>query len=93
MSPKTPHLPPYTTPNTQEVPSYVPQMRKFFTPPLPPEYSNPFADKPTLRGSYSDSGTSNVGRRPIPPPPRPPPGRERIPLRPPDLATNIEKEK
>ncbi|XP_049952720.1 uncharacterized protein LOC126469638 isoform X1 [Schistocerca serialis cubense] len=81
---------PYTTPNTHEVPSLLPHMRKFFTPPLPPEYSNPFADKPTLRGSYSDSGSSN--RRPIPPPPRPPSNRERIPDRPPDLVP-LEKER
>lgn len=32
------------------VPSYAPPGRAFFTPPLPPEYRNPFADKPTLRG-------------------------------------------
>lgn len=37
------------------VPSYAPPGRAFFTPPLPPEYRNPFADKPTLRGKgYSN---------------------------------------
>ncbi|XP_066996683.2 uncharacterized protein [Anabrus simplex] len=81
----------YTTPSSRDVPSYVPPVRSFFTPPLPPHYANPFADKPTLRGSYSDSGSSAVGRRPIPPPQRPVAGRERIPLRPPDLAANSDK--
>ncbi|GLH07982.1 hypothetical protein R5R35_001983 [Gryllus longicercus] len=93
MAPKTiSHL--HTTAVPREVPSYIPPQRSFFTPPLPPEYINPFADKPTLRGSYSDSGSSNAGRRPVPPQPPPPgpqPGR-RIPLRPPDLVTNIDKE-
>lgn len=92
MVPKTsiPQL--YTTSVPRELPSYIPPLRSFFTPPLPPEYNNPFADKPTLRGSYSDSGGSSSGRRPPllpPPPPGPQPGR--IPLRPPDLAMNIDK--
>ncbi|XP_059609794.1 uncharacterized protein LOC132257083 [Phlebotomus argentipes] len=71
-----------------DMPSYAPPARSFFTPPLPPEYQNPFADKPTLRGTNSDLGvihTSNgFHRRPIPPPSLVP-GYERIPYRPPDL--------
>lgn len=70
------------------MPSYSPPARSFFTPPLPPEYQNPFADKPTLRGTNSDSGIINAGtftnRRPIPPPSLMP-GHERIPFRPPEL--------
>ncbi|GBP80873.1 hypothetical protein EVAR_54910_1 [Eumeta japonica] len=62
-------------------PSYAPPGRAFFTPPLPPEYRNPFADKPTLRGTNTD-GTSYLNRRPIPPPSLGP-GHERIPIRPP----------
>lgn len=71
-----------------DMPSYSPPARSFFTPPLPPEYQNPFADKPTLRGTNSDSGIINAGtftnRRPIPPPSLMP-GHERIPFRPPEL--------
>ncbi|KAJ0171141.1 hypothetical protein K1T71_013340, partial [Dendrolimus kikuchii] len=63
------------------VPSYAPPGRAFFTPPLPPEYRNPFADKPTLRGTNTD-GNSYLNRRPIPPPSLGP-GHERIPIRPP----------
>ncbi|XP_044731992.1 uncharacterized protein LOC123294872 [Chrysoperla carnea] len=63
-----------------DFPSYSPPTRSHFTPPLPPEYGNPFADKPTLKGT--NSGTNNYqNRRPIPPPsimPR----QERIPFRP-----------
>nr|XP_012545748.1 uncharacterized protein LOC101743883 isoform X3 [Bombyx mori] len=63
------------------VPSYAPPGRAFFTPPLPPEYKNPFADKPTLRGTNTD-GNNYLNRRPIPPPSLGP-GHERIPIRPP----------
>ncbi|XP_073974710.1 uncharacterized protein [Rhodnius prolixus] len=81
------------TPPTRVIPSYSPPSRAFFTPPLPPEFVHPFADKPILRGSNSDS--VNVGnRRPIPPPP---PFRlspeELIPIRPPDLAVHDSKKK
>ncbi|CAG9109453.1 unnamed protein product [Plutella xylostella] len=68
------------------VPSYAPPGRAFFTPPLPPEYRNPFADKPTLRGTNTD-GTSYLNRRPIPPPSLGP-GHERIPIRPPGQETS-----
>lgn len=80
---------PVVTPATSRVmPSYSPPNRGFFTPPLPPEYLHPFADKPTLRGSNSDSiGGGTGARRPLPPPP--PPFKlspeELIPIRPPDL--------
>lgn len=71
-----------------DMPSYSPPSRSFFTPPLPPEYQNPFADKPTLRGTNSESSVISSGtftnRRPIPPPSLMP-GHERIPIRPPDL--------
>ncbi|XP_053595234.1 uncharacterized protein LOC103573800 [Microplitis demolitor] len=69
-------------PAFRELPSYAPPSRAPFTPPLPPEYLNPFADKPTLRGTNSESH-SGV-RRPIPPPSLTP-AHERIPIRPPDL--------
>ncbi|CAK1546829.1 unnamed protein product [Leptosia nina] len=68
------------------VPSYAPPGRGFFTPPLPPEYRNPFADKPTLRGTNTD-GNSYLNRRPIPPPSLGP-GHERIPIRPPGQETS-----
>lgn len=70
-----------------DIPSYSPPSRSFFTPPLPPEYQNPFADKPTLRGTNNEGLVNTVtfnNRRPIPPPSLMP-GHERIPLRPPDL--------
>ncbi|XP_017472412.1 PREDICTED: uncharacterized protein LOC108363536 [Rhagoletis zephyria] len=74
-----------------DIPSYSPPARSFFTPPLPPEYQNPFADKPTLRGTNNEGIISNSGtyinRRPIPPPSLMP-GHERIPFRPPDLAAS-----
>uniref|UniRef100_A0A6V7HTQ8 Proline-rich transmembrane protein 3/4 domain-containing protein n=1 Tax=Bracon brevicornis TaxID=1563983 RepID=A0A6V7HTQ8_9HYME len=69
-------------PAYRELPSYAPPSRAPFTPPLPPEYMNPFADKPTLRGTNSEN-YSGV-RRPIPPPSLTP-AHERIPIRPPDL--------
>uniref|UniRef100_A0A1B6DRK4 Uncharacterized protein n=1 Tax=Clastoptera arizonana TaxID=38151 RepID=A0A1B6DRK4_9HEMI len=80
-----PSVPVPTSPGGREIPSYAPPSRAFFTPPLPPEFLNPFADKPTLRGSNSDG--NNVGsRRPIPPPSlRLPSEAELIPIRPPDL--------
>ncbi|EDW83569.1 uncharacterized protein Dwil_GK13609 [Drosophila willistoni] len=77
-----------------DIPSYSPPSRSFFTPPLPPEYQNPFADKPTLRGTNNEGGAGGglmantgtyINRRPIPPPSLMP-GHERIPYRPPDLA-------
>lgn len=71
----------------KEPPSYVPPSRAFFTPPLPPEYQNPFADKPTLRGTNSDSF---VNRRPIPPPSLMP-TKDRIPFRPDLPKVNVEK--
>uniref|UniRef100_A0A182P344 Proline-rich transmembrane protein 3/4 domain-containing protein n=1 Tax=Anopheles epiroticus TaxID=199890 RepID=A0A182P344_9DIPT len=71
-----------------DIPAYSPPSRTFFTPPLPRNYTNPFADKPTLRGTNSDSTIINTGtyanRRPLPPPSLMP-GHERIPMRPPDL--------
>lgn len=73
------------SPTYRELPSYAPPSRALFTPPLPPEYVNPFADKPTLRGTNSDSHTGV--RRPIPPPSLTP-AHERIPIRPPDLVQN-----
>lgn len=83
------------TPPTRALPSYSPPARILITPALPPEYLHPFADKPTLRGSNSDS--MNVGsRRPIPPPPpnfsRLSP-EELIPIRPPDLGRPDSKKK
>lgn len=82
-----------------DMPSYSPPARSFITPRKPSDYQNPFADKPTLRGTNSDSIVFNPGsqgvvpviadgslnRRPIPPPSLMP-GQERIPFRPPDLS-------
>lgn len=68
----------------KDIPSYVPPSRSFFTPPLPPEYLNPFADKPTLRGTNSDTYQN---RRPIPPPSLMP-KKDRIPFRP-DLPPSV----
>ncbi|XP_067614201.1 uncharacterized protein [Eurosta solidaginis] len=71
-----------------DIPSYSPPARSFFTPPLPPEYQSPFADKPTLRGTNNEGVIANTGsyinRRPIPPPSLMP-GQERVPYRPSDL--------
>ncbi|XP_046812689.1 uncharacterized protein LOC124421462 [Lucilia cuprina] len=77
-------------PGGGEIPSYSPPARSFFTPPLPPEYQHPFADKPTLRGTNNEgiiepNSGSYINRRPIPPPSLMP-GHERIPFRPPDLS-------
>ncbi|CAH0549215.1 unnamed protein product [Brassicogethes aeneus] len=72
---------------SKDIPSYVPPSRAFFTPPLPPEYQNPFADKPTLRGTNSDSFAN---RRPIPPPSLMP-NKDRIPFRPDLPKVNMEK--
>jgi hypothetical protein len=66
----------------RELPSYAPPSRALFTPPLPPEYANPFADKPTLRGTNIDVHSNS--RRLIPPPSLTP-THERIPIKPPDL--------
>ncbi|KAL7726681.1 hypothetical protein ACLKA6_012762 [Drosophila palustris] len=75
-----------------DIPSYSPPSRSFFTPPLPPEYQNPFADKPTLRGTNNEGLVANTvafnNRRPIPPPSLMP-GHERIPFRPPDLTGGV----
>ncbi|XP_034472453.1 uncharacterized protein LOC117780000 isoform X2 [Drosophila innubila] len=75
-----------------DIPSYSPPSRSFFTPPLPPEYQNPFADKPTLRGTNNEGLVANTvtfnNRRPIPPPSLMP-GHERIPFRPPDLTGTV----
>ncbi|XP_044004444.1 uncharacterized protein LOC122849725 [Aphidius gifuensis] len=71
------------SPTYRELPSYAPPSRAPFTPPLPPEYLNPFADKPTLRGTNYETSHTGV-RRPIPPPSLTP-AHERIPIRPPDL--------
>lgn len=73
------------SPILRDLPSYAPPSRALFTPPLPPEYLHPFADKPTLRGTNSDVYTGN--RRPVPPPSLTP-AHERIPIRPPDLPQN-----
>lgn len=74
-----------------DIPSYSPPARSFFTPRLPAEFQNPFADKPTLRGTNNEGIAPNTGtyinRRPIPPPSLMP-GHERIPFRPPDLAAS-----
>uniref|UniRef100_A0A1A9WYE5 Uncharacterized protein n=1 Tax=Glossina brevipalpis TaxID=37001 RepID=A0A1A9WYE5_9MUSC len=75
-----------------DVPSYSPPARSFFTPPLPPEYQHPFADKPTLRGTSNEGAVilnagTFINRRPIPPPSLMP-GHERIPFRPPDLTVS-----
>ncbi|KAK3921403.1 Titin-like protein [Frankliniella fusca] len=90
------NLPPApTSPSNQDLPPYAPPSRVFITPPLPPEYVDQFADKPTLRGSNSD-GPNTMARRPLPPPPPPyraPPEGERIPFRPPDLAVPHAKKK
>ncbi|XP_034670609.1 uncharacterized protein LOC117902997 [Drosophila subobscura] len=69
-----------------DIPLYSPPSRTFFTPPLPPEYQNPFADKPTLRGSNNE-GLISINRRPIPPPSLMP-SQDRIPIRPPELGSN-----
>ncbi|KAF7287685.1 hypothetical protein GWI33_006026 [Rhynchophorus ferrugineus] len=68
-------------------PSYVPPSRALFTPPLPPALQNPYADKPTLRGTNSDGF---VNRRPIPPPSLMP-TKDRIPYRPDLPKVNMEK--
>lgn len=74
---------------SRDPPSYVPPSRSFFTPPLPPEYQNPFADKPTLRGTNSES---LAHRRPLPPPSLMP-NKDRIPIRPPDLPNKVNNER
>ncbi|XP_075230367.1 uncharacterized protein LOC142329567 [Lycorma delicatula] len=88
----TTRSPPQTSPSIREMPSYAPPSRAFFTPPLPPEFLNPFHDKPTLRGSNSDVNMQN--RRPIPPPPpRLPPETELIPIRPPEVGHQDTRKK
>ncbi|XP_058463334.1 uncharacterized protein LOC131437783 [Malaya genurostris] len=78
-----------------DIPSYSPPSRAFFPPPLSRNYTNPFADKPTLRGTNSDSAIINTGsyvnRRPLPPPSLMP-GHERIPIRP-DLNGSVNPQK
>lgn len=73
---------------SKDIPSYVPPSRAFFTPPLPPEYLSPFADKPTLRGTNSDGF---VNKRPFPPPSLMP-NKDRIPFLPPSKV-NVERER
>lgn len=73
-----------------DMPSYTSPARTYFTRPLPPG-SNPFADKPTLRGTNSDSGIINTSTfigRPRPAPPSLVPSHDKIPYRPPDLPPN-----
>ncbi|KAF4528865.1 hypothetical protein B566_EDAN016342 [Ephemera danica] len=101
--PTTPPPPTTTTPNPAtpltpqpDTPEFVSRPR--FKPPLPPEYTNPFADKAILRGSQSEGPAAGNNRRqlPAPPPPpiRPPPEVERIPIRPPDLlAPPVDRKK
>ncbi|XP_065201757.1 uncharacterized protein LOC135832433 [Planococcus citri] len=72
-----------------------PTSRGFITPPLPREHHNPFADKPTLRGSNSDNTVSN--RRPQIPIPPPVPiyksDKDRIPIKRPDLIAQSDNRK
>lgn len=75
---------------SKDIPSYVPPSRAFFTPTLPDKFLHPFADKPTLRGTNSDTF---VNRRPIPPPSLTP-NKDQIPYRPdlsPRKPINVEK--
>lgn len=75
---------------SKDLPSYQPPSKVLFTPPLPPEFLSPFADKPTLRGTNSDSF---INRRPLPPPSLIP-NKDRVPYRPdlpPSKAVNVEK--
>lgn len=75
---------------SKDIPSYVPPSRAFFTPTLPDKFIHPFADKPTLRGTNSDTF---VNRRPIPPPSLTP-NKDQIPYRPdlsPRKPINVEK--
>lgn len=69
-------------PNNQQ--PYPPPSRSSITPPLPPEFLNPFADKPSLRGSHSESNNIPM-RKPLPPLLKLP-DKELIPIKPPDLA-------
>lgn len=82
------------TPPTRAMPSYSPPSRGLITPALPPEFLYPFLDKPTLRGSNSDS--VNAGNRRLIPPPPPPfkhSPEELIPIRPPDLGKPDSRKK
>ncbi|KAF4529030.1 hypothetical protein B566_EDAN017485 [Ephemera danica] len=93
-----PSTPQSFTPSTVQLETIEYISRTRFKPPLPPEYTNPFADKPILRGSQSENSASGSGRnrRPIAPPPRlprPPPEQERIPIRPPDLIIPHDRNK
>ncbi|KYB27130.1 hypothetical protein TcasGA2_TC034719 [Tribolium castaneum] len=72
---------------SKDIPSYIPPNRDFFTPPIPPAFQHPFADKPTLRGTNSHGFAS---RRPIPPPSLMP-SKDRIPFRPDLPKVNAEK--
>lgn len=72
---------------TNRVPAYSPPDRNTFTPPLPQERYNPFADKPTLRGSHSEDRSTQTQLR------RPAGGvvvraKEFIPVRPVDVPTS-----
>ncbi|KAF5284194.1 hypothetical protein FQR65_LT00194 [Abscondita terminalis] len=76
---------------SKDIPSYVPPNKALFTPPLPDKFIHPFADKPTLRGTNSDSF---VNKRPFPRPSLLTPNKDQIPYRP-DLSSskpiNVEK--
>lgn len=67
--------------------------RGFFTPPLPKNQFNfPFADKPTLRGSNSETSPSN--KRPMPPSiPKTTADKDRIPIIRPDLLPSPDTKK
>ncbi|XP_026472562.1 uncharacterized protein LOC113376738 [Ctenocephalides felis] len=88
-------VPPTQWMYSRDVPSYAPPSRSYNTPPLPPDYFQ-FADKPTLRNSNSEGilgsnggvSTSYASRRPLPPPSLMP-NHERIPVRPPNLASGV----
>ncbi|KAF5303320.1 hypothetical protein FQA39_LY10059 [Lamprigera yunnana] len=68
---------------SKDIPSYVPPSKVLFTPPLPDKFIHPFADKPTLRGTNSDTFAN---KRPFPPPSLTP-NKDQIPYRP-DLSSN-----
>lgn len=79
-------------PDGLDAASHPPNRGGFFTPPLPRDQFNfPFADKPTLRGSNSESTATN--KRPPIPPIVPKIERERIPIKRPDLVTQSDTKK
>ncbi|KAK4878444.1 hypothetical protein RN001_010950 [Aquatica leii] len=76
---------------SKDIPSYVPPNKALFTPPLPDKFIHPFADKPTLRGTNSDSF---VNKRPFPRPSLLTPNKDQIPYRPdlsPSKPINVER--